>query len=240
MDALSIAATSANKGYLTPATDIDFDDYIPKYEFDDAIYNNRVYFGFSKPNKNEDLRFGPNIKDPGYVDRAKASKSFDLELEAGYMNLREELKALVDKVMDAKGINEDERADFLSKTNFGSCIFALKPGDGSAREQAASCQRVLGGLANISVEYATKRYRSNLINWGMLPFTLAKGETPNFEVGDIVLIEGIQKALIGESKFEALCIGKDKKEKVLLELNDLTKPEKEILLAGSLINSYQK
>ena len=295
MDALSIAATSANKGYLTLATDIDFDDYIPKYEFDDAIYNNRVYFGFSKPNKNEDLRFGPNIKDwpkmkslsenimlkidsvildsvtttdelipsgetssyrsnplklaeftlsrkdPGYVDRAKASKSFDLELEAGYMNLGEELKALVDKVMDAKGINQDERADFLSKTNFGSCIFALKPGDGSAREQAASCQRVLGGLANISVEYATKRYRSNLINWGMLPFTLAKGETPNFEVGDIILIEGIQKALIsGESKFEALCIGKDKKEKVLLELNDLTKPEKEILLAGSLINSYQK
>ena len=295
MDALSIAATSANKGYLTPATDIDFDDYIPKYEFDDAIYNNRVYFGFSKPNKNEDLRFGPNIKDwpkmkslsenimlkidsvildsvtttdelipsgetssyrsnplklaeftlsrkdPGYVDRAKASKSFDLELEAGYMNLREEFKAIVDKVMDAKGINQDERADFLSKTNFGSCIFALKPGDGSAREQAASCQRVLGGLANISVEYATKRYRSNLINWGMLPFTLAKGETPNFEVGDIVLIEGIQKALIlGETKFEALCIGKDKKEKVLLELNDLTKPEKEILLAGSLINSYQK
>ena len=295
MDALSIAATSANKGYLTLATDIDFDDYIPKYEFDDAIYNNRVYFGFSKPNKNEDLRFGPNIKDwpkmkslsenimlkidsvildsvtttdelipsgetssyrsnplklaeftlsrkdPGYVDRAKASKSFDLELEAGYMNLGEELKALVDKVMDAKGINQDERADFLSKTNFGSCIFALKPGDGSAREQAASCQRVLGGLANISVEYATKRYRSNLINWGMLPFTLAKGETPNFEVGDIVLIEGIKEALIsGESKFEALCIGKDKKEKVLLELNDLTKPEKEILLAGSLINSYQK
>ena len=295
MDALSIAATSANKGYLTPATDIDFDDYIPKYEFDDAIYNNRVYFGFSKPNKNEDLRFGPNIKDwpkmkslsenimlkidsvildsvtttdelipsgetssyrsnplklaeftlsrkdPGYVDRAKASKSFDLELEAGYMNLREEFKALVDTVMDAKGINADERADFLSKTNFGSCIFALKPGDGSAREQAASCQRVLGGLANISVEYATKRYRSNLINWGMLPFTLAKGETPNFEVGDIVLIEGIKEALIsGESKFEALCIGKDKKEKVLLELNDLTKPEKEILLAGSLINSYQK
>ena len=295
MDALSIAATSANKGYLTPATDIDFDDYIPKYEFDDAIYNNRVYFGFSKPNKNEDLRFGPNIKDwpkmkslsenimlkidsvildsvtttdelipsgetssyrsnplklaeftlsrkdPGYVDRAKASKSFDLELEAGYMNLGEELKAIVDKVMDAKGINQDERADFLSKTNFGSCIFALKPGDGSAREQAASCQRVLGGLANISVEYATKRYRSNLINWGMLPFTLAKGETPNFEVGDIVLIEGIKEALIsGESKFEALCIGKDKKEKVLLELNDLTKPEKEILLAGSLINSYQK
>ena len=295
MDALSIAATSANKGYLTPATDIDFDDYIPKYEFDDAIYNNRVYFGFSKPNKNEDLRFGPNIKDwpkmkslsenimlkidsvildsvtttdelipsgetssyrsnplklaeftlsrkdPGYVDRAKASKSFDLELEAGYTNLPEEFKAIVDKVMDAKGINQDERADFLSKTNFGSCIFALKPGDGSAREQAASCQRVLGGLANISVEYATKRYRSNLINWGMLPFTLAKGETPNFEVGDIVLIEGIQKALIsGESKFEALCIGKDKKEKVLLELNDLTKPEKEILLAGSLINSYQK
>ena len=295
MDALSIAATSANKGYLTPATDIDFDDYIPKYEFDDAIYNNRVYFGFSKPNKNEDLRFGPNIKDwpkmkslsenimlkidsvildsvtttdelipsgetssyrsnplklaeftlsrkdPGYVDRAKASKSFDLELEAGYTNLPEEFKAIVDKVMDAKGINQDERADFLSKTNFGSCIFALKPGDGSAREQAASCQRVLGGLANISVEYATKRYRSNLINWGMLPFTLAKGETPNFEVGDIVLIEGIKEALIsGESKFEALCIGKDKKEKVLLELNDLTKPEKEILLAGSLINSYQK
>ena len=295
MDALSIAATSANKGYLTLATDIDFDDYIPKYEFDDAIYNNRVYFGFSKPNKNEDLRFGPNIKDwpkmkslsenimlkidsvildsvtttdelipsgetssyrsnplklaeftlsrkdPGYVDRAKISKSFDLELEAGYMNLGEELKALVDKVMDAKGINADERADFLSKTNFGSCIFALKPGDGSAREQAASCQRVLGGLANISVEYATKRYRSNLINWGMLPFTLAKGETPNFEVGDIVLIEGIKEALIsGEIKFEALCIGKDRKEKVLLELNDLTKPEKEILLAGSLINSYQK
>ena len=295
MDALSIAATSANKGYLTPATDIDFDDYIPKYEFDDAIYNNRVYFGFSKPNKNEDLRFGPNIKDwpkmkslsenimlkidsvildsvtttdelipsgetssyrsnplklaeftlsrkdPGYVDRAKASKSFDLELEAGYTNLPEEFKAIVDKVMDAKGINQDERADFLSKTNFGSCIFALKPGDGSAREQAASCQRVLGGLANISVEYATKRYRSNLINWGMLPFTLAKGETPNFEVGDIILIEGIKVALIsGESKFEALCIGKDKKEKVLLELNDLTEPEKEILLAGSLINSYQK
>ena len=295
MDALSIAATSANKGYLTPATDIDFDDYIPKYEFDDEIYNNRVYFGFSKPNKNEDLRFGPNIKDwpkmkslsenimlkidsvildsvtttdelipsgetssyrsnplklaeftlsrkdPGYVDRAKASKSFDLELEAGYMNLREEFKAIVDRVMDAKGINADERADFLIKTNFGSCIFALKPGDGSAREQAASCQRVLGGLANISVEYATKRYRSNLINWGMFPFTLAKGETPNFEVGDIILIEGIQRALIsGESKFEALCIGKDKKEKVLLELNDLTKPEKEILLAGSLINSYQK
>ena len=130
--------------------------------------------------------------------------------------------------------------DDVSKENVGvgSTIFAVKPGDGSAREQAASCQKVLGGWANIANEYATKRYRSNLINWGMLPFIIDKGELP-FTNGDYIFIPKIADAVKNKAtSMKAYVVNKDMKE-FELKMDELTDDEREIILDGCLINYYR-
>ena len=244
MDARSIAATAANGGRLTPATDLDWKDpglnVDLSYHFEPVIYQRRVYNGFGAPKPETPLVFGPNIadwpemnplprhlilqvasvitdpvtttdelipsgetssyrsnplglaeftlsrRDPEYVGRTKAVKELELAREAG-KDLPE-----VDKVLArVQGLPGSAT---LANTEIGSMVYANKPGDGSAREQAASCQRVIGGLANITQDYATKRYRSNVINWGMLPFHL-KGEPTDFEVGDWIYVPEIRKAL---------------------------------------------
>ena len=244
MDARSIAATAANKGYLTAATDVDVNFSKPKYFFDKTIYENRVFDSHGVADPSVEIQMGPNIKDwpkmvaltdnlilkvvseihdpvtttdelipsgetssyrsnplglaeftlsrkdPAYVGRAKEVQKAEAAREAGgepYAVLPE-LKAAVDAIRTQfPDINEEN-------TGIGSTIFAVKPGDGSAREQAASCQKVLGGWANIANEYATKRYRSNLINWGMLPFIIKEGELP-FANGDYLFVPEIRKAV---------------------------------------------
>lgn len=274
MDARSIAATAKNGGILTSAADIDISYNIPEYTYDDAVYRNRVYQGFGRPEPETELRFGPNItdwpqmpalsdnllmtvaavindpitttdelipsgetssyrsnplklaeftlsrSDPGYVGRAKRAAEITLE-------------RLPRVIRDA--IAEVHRD---GQTAIGSLIYAIKPGDGSAREQAASCQRVLGGLANIAAEYATKRYRSNLINWGMLPFIL--DEKPPFEIGDYVYIPDVRFAVVLKRDTIDSYVIRQTGEcvKFKLRLGTLTDEEREIILAGCLINHY--
>lgn len=286
MDARSIAATAANKGYLTAATDVDATINTPKYFFDKNIYANRVYDGVGKPDYNEEVKFGPNIKDwpemsaltddilikvvseihdpvtttdelipsgetssfrsnplglaeftlsrkdPEYVGKAKAVQLGEKARVAGedIFAALPEAKEVFDK------INEKFDVD-PAKTQIGSMVYAVKPGDGSAREQAASCQKVLGGLANIAKEYATKRYRSNLINWGMLPF-LYPDEIP-FENGDYIFVKDIKKAVEEkQDEIKAYVVGKDMKE-FTLSLGALTDDERDILTKGCLINYYR-
>ena len=286
MDARSIAATAANKGYLTAATDVDATINTPKYFFDKNIYANRVYDGVGKPDYNEEVKFGPNIKDwpemsaltddilikvvseihdpvtttdelipsgetssfrsnplglaeftlsrkdPGYVGKAKAVQLGEKARVAGedIFAALPEAKEVFDK------INEKFDVD-PAKTQIGSMVYAVKPGDGSAREQAASCQKVLGGLANIAKEYATKRYRSNLINWGMLPF-LYPDEIP-FENGDYIFVKDIKKAVEEkQDEIKAYVVGKDMKE-FTLSLGALTDDERDIITKGCLINYYR-
>ena len=286
MDARSIAATAANKGYLTAATDVDATINTPKYFFDKNIYANRVYDGVGKPDYNEEVKFGPNIKDwpemsaltddilikvvseihdpvtttdelipsgetssfrsnplglaeftlsrkdPEYVGKAKAVQLGEKARVAGedIFAALPEVKEVFDK------INEKFDVD-PAKTQIGSMVYAVKPGDGSAREQAASCQKVLGGLANIAKEYATKRYRSNLINWGMLPF-LYPDEIP-FENGDYIFVKDIKKAVEEkQDEIKAYVVGKDMKE-FTLSLGALTDDERDIITKGCLINYYR-
>ena len=286
MDARSIAATAANKGYLTAATDVDATINTPKYFFDKNIYANRVYDGVGKPDYNEKVKFGPNIKDwpemsaltddilikvvseihdpvtttdelipsgetssfrsnplglaeftlsrkdPEYVGKAKAVQLGEKARVAGedIFAALPEAKEVFDK------INEKFDVD-PAKTQIGSMVYAVKPGDGSAREQAASCQKVLGGLANIAKEYATKRYRSNLINWGMLPF-LYPDEIP-FENGDYIFVKDIKKAVEEkQDEIKAYVVGKDMKE-FTLSLGALTDDERDIITKGCLINYYR-
>ena len=286
MDARSIAATAANKGYLTAATDVDATINTPKYSFDKNIYANRVYDGVGKPDYNEEVKFGPNIKDwpemsaltddilikvvseihdpvtttdelipsgetssfrsnplglaeftlsrkdPEYVGKAKAVQLGDKARVAGedIFAALPEAKEVFDK------INEKFDVD-PAKTQIGSMVYAVKPGDGSAREQAASCQKVLGGLAHIAKEYATKRYRSNLINWGMLPF-LYPDEIP-FENGDYIFVKDIKKAVEEkQDEIKAYVVGKDMKE-FTLSLGALTDDERDIITKGCLINYYR-
>ena len=286
MDARSIAATAANKGYLTAATDVDATINTPKYFFDKNIYANRVYDGDGKPDYNEEVKFGPNIKDwpemsaltddilikvvseihdpvtttdelipsgetssfrsnplglaeftlsrkdPEYVGKAKAVQLGEKARVAGedIFAALPEAKEVFDK------INEKFDVD-PAKTQIGSMVYAVKPGDGSAREQAASCQKVLGGLANIAKEYATKRYRSNLINWGMLPF-LYPDEIP-FENGDYIFVKDIKKAVEEkQDEIKAYVVGKDMKE-FTLSLGALTDDERDIITKGCLINYYR-
>ena len=286
MDARSIAATAANKGYLTAATDVDATINTPKYFFDKNIYANRVYDGGGKPDYNEEVKFGPNIKDwpemsaltddilikvvseihdpvtttdelipsgetssfrsnplglaeftlsrkdPEYVGKAKAVQLGEKARVAGedIFAALPEAKEVFDK------INEKFDVD-PAKTQIGSMVYAVKPGDGSAREQAASCQKVLGGLANIAKEYATKRYRSNLINWGMLPF-LYPDEIP-FENGDYIFVKDIKKAVEEkQDEIKAYVVGKDMKE-FTLSLGALTDDERDIITKGCLINYYR-
>ena len=277
MDARSIAATSKNKGILTAATEIDYDNKVPTYYFEKAIYENRIYNGFNKGNENAELKFGPNIvswpnikfmnkhilmkvvsvindevtttdelipsgetssyrsnplalaeftlsrKDPAYVGRAKAVRDIEDARDGG---------APTAEVTDiCKMFNLD-----VETVSVGSVIYANKPGDGSAREQAASCQRVLSGSANIAKEYATKRYRSNLINWGMLPL-----RTPEnvFEIDDYVLIEDVAMLVKdGVNNFTGKLIRNGEAIDLPLILDELTDSEKKIIVSGCLMNFY--
>ncbi len=286
MDARSIAATAANQGYLTAATDIDADFSKPKYFFDGSIYENRVYNGWGKADPDAQVKFGPNIKDwpemseltedmvlkvvseihdpvtttdelipsgetssfrsnplglaeftlsrkdPSYVGKAKAVQAGEKARIAG-----EDIYAALPEV---KEIFETIQTKFDIKpedTQIGSVIYAVKPGDGSAREQAASCQKVLGGFANIAQEYATKRYRSNLINWGMLPF-LFEGELP-FANGDYIFVKDIRKAIAEKNDtVKAYVVSQGMKE-FELHLGNLTEDEREIIERGCLINYYK-
>ena len=282
MDARSIAATTANGGILTPATDIDYDPTVPEYQYDASSYDTRVYQGFGKGDYDALLKFGPNIKDwpeiaplgdnlllkvasyitdpvtttdelipsgetssyrsnplglaeftlsrkdPEYVSRAKAVQAEEAARRAGAGDA-----ALLAKVNAVPGCEKLSWNDI----QIASTIFAVKPGDGSAREQAASCQRVLGAGANIVTEYATKRYRSNLINWGMLPLQLA-GATP-FGLGDYVLIPNVREALKGDlQSIKAYVLGDTVKE-FELYMAPLTTDERQILADGCLINFYK-
>ena len=288
MDARSIAATAANKGYLTAATDIDVDYSKPKYFFDKSIYDNRVYNGIDKADPSVDVKFGPNIKDwpamsalpenmvlkvvseihdpvtttdelipsgetssyrsnplglaeftlsrkdPEYVGRAKEIQKAQKAVESGNCPLDEvaELKPVMEVV------NKTYPDAGKGNIGFGSTIFAVKPGDGSAREQAASCQKVLGGWANIANEYATKRYRSNLINWGMLPFIIDAGELP-FKNLDYIFIPGIRKAVEEKAAVIKAYVVKDELIEFDLKIGDLTDDERKIILDGCLINFYR-
>ena len=288
MDARSIAATAANQGVLTPATDFDGEFGKYKYHFDSKIYENRVFDSKGVADPNQEIHFGPNIKDwpamgelpenlvlrvvseihdpvtttdelipsgetssyrsnplglaeftlsrkdPNYVGLAKEFQKVEKARMAGehpcqaHPDVKPLMHVVKTKFEDANHTN----------TGFGTTIFAVKPGDGSAREQAASCQKVLGGWANIANEYATKRYRSNLINWGMLPFLIKEGELP-FKNLDYLFIPGIKKAV--EEKTEVIKAYKvDVENESLtefeLKLGELTDEERQIILKGCLIN----
>ena len=172
-------------------------------------------------------------KDPAYVGRAKEVKKAEDARKSGTCPAEAvpEMKPVMDKIKESYEIDRDTIA-------IGSTIFAVKPGDGSAREQAASCQKVLGGWANIANEYATKRYRSNLINWGMLPFIIKEGELP-FANGDYIFIPGIAAAIKNkDSVIKAYVVG-DTLNEFELTLGDLTDDERQIILDGCLINFYR-
>ena len=284
MDARSIAATAANGGILTSATEYADDYKVPEYEYDDSSYKARIYNGYSRPEKEADLVYGPNIKDwpqmspladnillkvcskimdlvtttdelipsgetssyrsnplglaefalsrrdPEYVGRAKEVDKIEKArvAEKSVLEAAPELENIYAKIAEKFGAFDAQEVEV------GSVIYCVKPGDGSAREQAASCQRVLGGLANICKEYATKRYRSNVMNWGMLPFQMES--EPEFEVGDYIYIPDVKKALDGEMKdIKAYIIGDTIKE-MSLYIAPMTEDEKKIVRAGCLIN----
>ncbi|MBE5684360.1 MAG: hydratase [Ruminococcus sp.] len=290
MDARSIAATAANKGFLTSAEEFDGSYSEHKYYFDKSIYENRVFDSKGVADPSVEIQFGPNIKDwpemaaladnlilkvvseihdpvtttdelipsgetssyrsnplglaeftlsrkdPAYVGRAKEIQAAQKAIQAGNCPAEAvpELKPVI------KTINKTYPD--VDKTNLGvgSTIFAVKPGDGSAREQAASCQKVLGGWANIANEYATKRYRSNLINWGMLPFLIPAGDLP-FKNGDYLFFPGIRKAV--EEKADVIkgyTVEGDALKEFDVTLGELTDDEREIILKGCLINYNRK
>ena len=285
MDARSIAATAANGGKITPATDIDY-EYTPlEYEFDKTVYEKRVYYGYGKADKDAELILGPNIT--SWPDQYELGDNLLVELTAVIhdpvtttdelipsgetSSLRSNPRRLAEFTLSrrvpeyvglSKAVAEEEAARragaptdklisalskvgdadrLMSNTQFGSCVFANKPGDGSAREQAASCQKVLGGFANICYEFATKRYRSNCINWGILPFTLDPDTKFEYETGDYVFVPDIRNTLIaGNEKFDAKVIRKNGAvEDIALYVKGLTAEEKDILLAGCLMNHYK-
>ena len=290
MDARSIAATAANKGFLTPATAMDVEYTGQTYHFDEKIYANRVFDSKGVADDSVEIKFGPNIKDwpkmpalpenlllkvvseihdpvtttdelipsgetssyrsnplglaefalsrkdPAYVGRAKEVQKAQKAIEAGECPLEvlDELKEVMGKVR--KTYPEVGEGNL----GIGSTIFAVKPGDGSAREQAASCQKVLGGWANIACEYATKRYRSNLINWGMLPFiTEEDHEKLSFQNGDYIFVPDIRRAIEEKAAdIKAYVVGSELTE-VHFKLGDMTDAEREIILKGCLINYYR-
>lgn len=175
-------------------------------------------------------------KDPGYVGRAKASQALENRrrklVEAESKEIPFDLKSLL-------ALTKTKSA--FKNIVIGSTIFAVKPGDGSAREQAASSQKVLGGQANIAEEYATKRYRSNLINWGMIPFIIAPGDKDKLSVGDWLFIPGIRKAVIdGLEYVDAVIIRGSSRTDIRLNMPDLTKEDRDIILAGCLMNYYSR
>ena len=290
MDARSIAATAANKGFLTSAEEFDGNYSEHKYYFDKTIYENRVFDSKGVADPSVEIQFGPNIKDwpemaaladnlilkvvseihdpvtttdelipsgetssyrsnplglaeftlsrkdPEYVGRAKAIQVAQKAIQEG--------NCPAEAVPELKPVLQTINKTYpdVDKTNLGvgSTIFAVKPGDGSAREQAASCQKVLGGWANIANEYATKRYRSNLINWGMLPFLIPSGELP-FKNGDYLFFPGIRKAV--EEKADVIkgyTVDGDTLKEFDVTLGELTDDEREIILKGCLINYNRK
>ena len=290
MDARSIAATAANKGFLTSAEEFDGSYSEHKYYFDKSIYENRVFDSKGVADPSVEIQFGPNIKDwpemaaladnlilkvvseihdpvtttdelipsgetssyrsnplglaeftlsrkdPAYVGRAKEIQEAQKAIQAG--------NCPAEAVPELKPVMETIHKSYpdVDKTNLGvgSTIFAVKPGDGSAREQAASCQKVLGGWANIANEYATKRYRSNLINWGMLPFLIPSGDLP-FKNGDYLFFPGIRKAV--EEKADVIkgyTVEGDSLKEFDVTLGELTDDEREIILKGCLINYNRK
>ena len=286
MDARSIAATAANKGFLTPATDVDVTLNKYKYFFDKTIYENRVFDSKGVADESVEVKFGPNIKDwpamsaltenlvlkvvaeihdpvtttdelipsgetSSYRSNPLGLAEFTLSRkDPAYVGLAKE----VQKAEKAREEGKDmaaayaEIAPVLAKvtkefqnvtqenTGVGSTIFAVKPGDGSAREQAASCQKVLGGWANIATEYATKRYRSNLINWGMLPFLIEKGTLP-FTNKDYLFIPDIRKAVEEKAAdIKAYVVKESGLVEFNLQLGELTDEERQIILKGCLIN----
>ncbi len=262
MDARSIAATARNGGAITPATEIDYKNKTKKYFFDSSIYEKRVYNGVKKADDSINLVYGPNIADwPNMQElkddlllkvvsvlndpvtttdelipsgetssyRSNPHKLAEFALSRKDPEYVGRAKAVRDGAFPTK-LGLDERI-----TTYGSVVCSIKPGDGSAREQAASCQRVLGGVANIAISYATKRYRSNLINWGMLPFLAEKND---FKVGEYVYIKGIKEALQKGGTIKATVFGENKRE-IELSLGELTDTEKQIILKGCLINYYK-
>ena len=293
MDARSIAATAANKGYLTAATDVDVEFKGRKYHFDKSIYENRVFDSHGIADPDTEIQFGPNIKDwpemvaltdnlllkvvseihdpvtttdelipsgetssyrsnplglaefalsrkdPEYVGKAKEVQKAEKAREAG--------QNPVDALPEVGGVFEALKSNLPQykidndTVGIGSTIFAVKPGDGSAREQAASCQKVLGGWANIACEYATKRYRSNLINWGMLPFIYESEELP-FKNGDYIFVPEIVEAVKNKATdVQAYIVDDDKNVKPFtLKLGEMTDDERDIILKGCLINYNRK
>ena len=289
MDARSIAATAANKGYLTPATEFTGTYSNPKYFFDKTIYENRVFDSKGVADPSVEIQFGPNIKDwpkmvaltdnlllkvvseihdpvtttdelipsgetssyrsnplglaeftlsrkdPAYVGRAKEVQLAEKAREngetpeSGFVEVGQALAWVHENFEGVTDVN----------TGIGSTIFAVKPGDGSAREQAASCQKVLGGWANIANEYATKRYRSNLINWGMLPFLIPEGDLP-FTNGDYLFVPDIRKAVAEKAEEITIYVVGEEKKSFTVTLGDLTDDEREIILKGCLINYNRK
>uniref|UniRef100_UPI004056BDB0 hydratase n=1 Tax=Agathobacter sp. TaxID=2021311 RepID=UPI004056BDB0 len=289
MDARSIAATAANKGYLTAATEVDVNYSKPKYFFDKTIYENRVFDSKGEADNSVEIHFGPNIKDwpamsalpenmvlkvvseihdpvtttdelipsgetssfrsnplglaefalsrkdPMYVSRAKEIQAAQkaVENETCPLEALEELKPVMGQIQ--KQFPEVGKGN----VGFGSTIFAVKPGDGSAREQAASCQKVLGGWANIANEYATKRYRSNLINWGMLPFIIDEGGLP-FKNLDYLFVPNVRTAVEeGKTELKAYVVKEEGLQEFTLKMGELTPDEKDIILKGCLINYYR-
>ena len=304
MDARSIAATAANGGKLTPATDLDWTEARLQpdltYDFDAKIYARRVYNGYNQPKPETELKLGPNItdwprmspltehlllkvasvitdpvtttdelipsgetsslrsnplrlseftlsrKDPAYVGRAKATQALEktrLEnpADASLLDTVRTLCAAL-KTADADAYAQICGAS-LADTGIGSTIFALKPGDGSAREQAASCQKVLGGWANLAAEYATKRYRSNLINWGMLPLIADAALAQQLHEEDVLVLPHIRKAVAeSQEQIQGWLLPADGSaaRPLTFSLSGLTNDERQIILDGCLINFYNR
>ena len=286
MDARSIAATAANGGRLTAATDLDVEYTDPEYHYDGGIYEKRVYNGWTKPEPQHELKFGPNIKDwpempaltedllvkvcsyitdpvtttdelipsgetssyrsnperlsefalsrrdPQYVSRSKEMRQMERDRQAG-KGLTEEVQAVYAALSKA-GLTVDPE-----NTDLGSTIFANMPGDGSAREQAASCQRVMGASANFAKAYATKRYRSNCINWGMTPFLVEHPEV--FDLGDYIFVPNIRAHILAnDASFDAYAVKPDGTVTPFpVSTGPLTEAERQIIADGCLINYYR-
>ncbi|GHV32929.1 hydratase [Clostridia bacterium] len=251
MDARSIAATAANAGLLTPADEVDYSVEPTVYRFDNAPYQQRVFSSAGKPDAGAPLVFGPGIADwpeqialPEDVELHIASVLLDevtttdeLIPSGETSSYRSNPHHLAEFTLSRRDPGYVGRAKAVRGGGSASVIVARKPGDGSAREQAASCQRVLGGLANIAAEYATKRYRSNLVNWGMLPFICENFDKHDWKNGGVIAIKGLRSAVeSGADSFAATYNGKP----LTLRLPGLTTDEREVLLAGCLINYYKK
>ena len=287
MDARSIAATAANGGRLTAASDVEADWSIPDFVYDAGIYEKRVYSGWGRAEPETPLKFGPNIRDwpempvltddllvklcayitdpvtttdelipsgeassfrsnperlsefalsrrePQYVPRSKAVRQLERGRRSG-KGLSAEVLGIY-RALEAAGMQVDPEG-----TDIGSAIYARMPGDGSAREQAASCQRVLGGSANFAGSYATKRYRSNCINWGIVPFLIEDPEVIGPE--DWVFLPGLRKAILeNRDDIPALAVKADGTVTAFrVSIGVLTDAERQILTDGCLINYYKE